>query len=203
MGSLSPVPERRQLQMIKALKAINCLSLNATSKLTNCPILTCRYVLESLELALQERAMGFHKGQDLQVLIRPDCRVPESMMYRVESQGELPEPNEEVLAVRDPNQARKWPIKVPGRGSARPIDKLCEWEGRKVLDYWIYLRWSQNPVDERPVILPVKHWDVWLWESNKDRRLGEKCSSVEEKQRYCCAIDCRRLSSQSPEGDKQ
>ena len=99
--------ERRQLQLIKPLKAFNCLSLNVTSKLTNRPILTCRYVLESLELALQGRAMGFHRSQDLQVLIRPDCRAPESMEYRVESQGDLPEPNEEVLAVRDPNQARK------------------------------------------------------------------------------------------------
>ena len=76
--SLSPVPERRQLQLIKALKAFNCLSLTVTSKLTNCPILTCRYILESLELALQGMAMGLPKGQELQVLIRPDCRDPEA-----------------------------------------------------------------------------------------------------------------------------
>ena len=89
--SIATEPERRQLQLMKALKAFNCLSLNVTSKLTNSPILTCRYVLESLELALQGKAMGFHKGQDLQVLVRPDCRAPESMVYWVKSQGDLPE----------------------------------------------------------------------------------------------------------------
>ena len=88
----------------QSIDFFNCLSLNVTSKLTNRPILTCRYVLESLELALQGMAMGLPRGQDPQVLIRPDCRAPESMVYQVKSQGDLPGPNEEVLAVRDTNK---------------------------------------------------------------------------------------------------
>ena len=87
---------RRQLQLIKPLKAFNCLSLIAASKLTNRPILTCRYVLESLELALQEETMGRHRGHDPQVLIRFDHKGSGKHDVPGDISSELPEQEERL-----------------------------------------------------------------------------------------------------------